>query len=73
MNLVSLVKQFLTPDVVTRISAALGLDRYTTQTAIGAAVPGLLAGLAGVARTSKRRPASSATSRTRSASPANRR
>lgn len=49
MNLVSLIKQFLTPDIINRISAALGLDRYTTQTAIGAAVPGLLAGLLGVA------------------------
>jgi hypothetical protein len=50
MNLVSLVKQFLTPDIINRIATALGLDRYTTQTAIGAAVPGLLAGLLGVAQ-----------------------
>jgi hypothetical protein len=47
-NLVSLVMQFLTPDMIGRIASALGLDRNTVQTAIGAAVPGLLAGLSGV-------------------------
>jgi hypothetical protein len=41
--------QFLTPDMIGRIASALGLDRNNTQTAIGAAVPGLLAGLCGVA------------------------
>ena len=45
----SLVMQFLTPDMIGRIASALGLDRTNTQTAIGAAVPGLLAGLSGVA------------------------
>ena len=49
VNLVSLVMQFLTPDMIGRIASALGLDRTNTQTAIGAAVPGLLAGLSGVA------------------------
>jgi hypothetical protein len=49
INLVSLVMQFLTPDVIGRIASALGLDRTNTQTAIGAAIPGLLAGLSGVA------------------------
>jgi len=49
INLVSLVMQFLTPDMIGRIASALGLDRNNTQTAIGAAVPGLLAGLSGVA------------------------
>jgi len=48
-NLVSLVMQFLTPDMIARIAAALGLDRNSTQTAIGAAVPALLAALAGAA------------------------
>jgi Bacterial protein of unknown function (DUF937) len=48
-NLVSLVMQFLTPDMIGRIAAALGLDRNNAQSAIGAAVPALLAGLAGVA------------------------
>jgi uncharacterized protein DUF937 len=49
VNLVSLVMQFLTPDMIGRIASALGVDRNNTQTAIGAAVPGLLAGLCGVA------------------------
>ena len=48
-NLVSLVMQFLTPDMIGRIATALGLDRNSTQTAVGAGVPGLLAGLMGVA------------------------
>jgi hypothetical protein len=48
-NLVSLIMQFLTPDMIGRIASALGLDRTNTQTAIGAAIPGLLAGLSGVA------------------------
>jgi hypothetical protein len=48
-NLVSLIMQFLTPDMIGRIASALGLDRNNTQTAIGAAVPGLLAGFCGVA------------------------
>ncbi len=48
-NLVSLVMQFLTPDMIGRIAAALGLDRNSTQTAVGAGIPGLLAGLIGVA------------------------
>jgi hypothetical protein len=49
INLVSLVMQFLTPDMIGRIASALGLDRNNTQTAIGAAIPGLLAGLSDVA------------------------
>src|SRR5215510_13472500 len=49
INLVSLITQFLTPDMIARIASALGVDRTNTQTAIGAAVPGLLAGLCGVA------------------------
>jgi len=49
INLVSLITQFLTPDMIARIASALGVDRNNTQTAIGAAVPGLLAGLTGVA------------------------
>ena len=49
VNLVSLIMQFLTPDMIGRIASALGLDRTNAQTAIGAAVPGLLAGLSGVA------------------------
>jgi hypothetical protein len=49
LNLVSLVMQFLTPDMIGRIATALGLDRNNTQSAIGAAVPALLAGFSGVA------------------------
>jgi len=48
-NLVSLVMQFLTPDVIGRIATALGLDRNFLQSAISAAVPALLAGLSGAA------------------------
>jgi hypothetical protein len=48
-NLVSLVMQFLTPEMIGRVATALGLDRNMLQTAIGAAVPGLLAGFSGVA------------------------
>lgn len=50
INLVSLAMQFLTPDVIGRISAILGLDGAKTQNAIGAAVPGLLAGLLGTSK-----------------------
>jgi hypothetical protein len=48
-NLVSLVTEFLTPDMIGRIASALGIDRSKTLAGIGAAVPGLLAGLSGVA------------------------
>ena len=39
-NLVSLVMEFLTPDMIGRIATALSLDRNSAQTAIGAGVPG---------------------------------
>jgi hypothetical protein len=48
-NLVSLVMQFLTPDMIGRIASALGIDRSKAESAIGAAVPALLAGLSGIA------------------------
>jgi Bacterial protein of unknown function (DUF937) len=48
-NLVSLVMQFLTPDMVERIGAEAGLDRNIAESAVGAAVPGLLAALGGIA------------------------
>jgi hypothetical protein len=48
-NLVSLVTQFLTPDMIGRIATALGLDRNKVQTAIGALIPGLLAAFSNVA------------------------
>jgi hypothetical protein len=50
-NLVSLIMEFLTPDVIGRIANGLGLDSNKVQSAIGAGVPGLLAGLNGVAAT----------------------
>jgi hypothetical protein len=50
-NLVSLVMQFLTPDMIGRIADGLGVNRNMVQSAIGAAVPGLLAGFSGVAAT----------------------
>ena len=49
INLVSLIMQFLTPDMVGRIVAALGISPREAQTGISAAVPALLAGLAGIA------------------------
>src|SRR5262245_62892919 len=48
-SLVSLVMQFLTPDMIGRIASALGLDRSHAQTAVGAAVPALLAEFSSVA------------------------
>lgn len=48
-NIVSTVMQYITPDTVGRVSTALGLDRGKTQSAIGAAVPGLLASFSGLA------------------------
>jgi Bacterial protein of unknown function (DUF937) len=48
-NLVSYIMQFLTPDMISRIAAALGLDRNDTQTGVAAAVPALLAALGSVA------------------------
>jgi hypothetical protein len=50
-NLVSVVMQFLTPDMIAKIASALGLDRSVAQKAIGGSVPALLAGLADVAST----------------------
>ena len=46
-NLVSLVMNFLTPDMIGRIASALGLDRNDTSTAVNAGVPALLAALIG--------------------------
>jgi hypothetical protein len=48
-NLVSLITQFLTPDVISRIASMLGVDRNSAQAAIGAAIPALLASFAGAA------------------------
>jgi hypothetical protein len=48
-NLVTLVMQFLTPEMIGRIATALGLDRSNVNTAIGASVPALLASVCGAA------------------------
>src|SRR5262245_10466157 len=48
-DLVSTIMQFLTPDMISRIAVALGLDRNKAQTAVGASIPALLAGISGVA------------------------
>lgn len=50
-NLVSVVMQFLTPDMIAKIASALGLDRTLAQRAIGGAVPALLASFADAATT----------------------
>ena len=49
MNLISMIMKFLTPDMVGRIASALGLNQTDTSSAIGTAVPALLAALTGVA------------------------
>jgi hypothetical protein len=51
-SLVSVVMQFLTPDMIAKITSALGLDRSVAQKAIGGAVPALLASLTDLASTS---------------------
>jgi hypothetical protein len=48
-NLVSLIMQFLTPDIIARIAATLGLGRTEAQAGVSAAVPALLAAFSGVA------------------------
>jgi hypothetical protein len=50
-NLVQLVTQLLTPDVIAKIASALGLDRNLVQKMITGAVPSLLASVADVAST----------------------
>jgi hypothetical protein len=48
-NLVTLIMQFLTPDMIGRIANTLGVGRSDTATAVEAAVPAILAALTGVA------------------------
>ena len=50
-NLVSVVMQYLTPDMIAKIASALGLDRNVAQKAIAGAIPALLASFADVAST----------------------
>jgi hypothetical protein len=48
-NLVSIVMQFLTPEVIGKIATALGLSREDVQSGVAAAVPTLLAAITGAA------------------------
>jgi hypothetical protein len=50
-NLVSIVMQFLTPDMIAKIATSLGLDRSVAQKAVGGAVPALLSSLVDLAST----------------------
>lgn len=47
-NIVSLINQFVTPEMLDRVASALGLDRAVLQKAVGAGVPGILAALTSV-------------------------
>jgi hypothetical protein len=42
-NLIALLTQLLTPDIIAKIASALGLNRTIAQKAIGAVIPALLA------------------------------
>ena len=48
-NLVSLIMQFITPSMMSKMASTLGLDRDDVQKAIGVSVPAILAGFANVA------------------------
>jgi hypothetical protein len=48
-DLVASIMRFLTPDMIARIATALGINRQAVEQAITAAVPTILAGLAGTA------------------------
>jgi hypothetical protein len=50
-NLVSLVMQFLTPDMIAKIASVLRLDRNVAQKTVAGAIPALLASLADLAST----------------------
>jgi hypothetical protein len=50
-DMVSAVSRFLTPDVMGKLAAASGLDSSMARTAVSAAVPSILSGLADVAGT----------------------
>ena len=49
IDVLSAISRFLTPDIVGKLATASGLDSATAQTAVSAAVPSILSGLAGVA------------------------
>jgi hypothetical protein len=44
-NIVSAISRFLTPELIGKMASVSGLDRSTTQSAVGACVPALLNGL----------------------------
>jgi hypothetical protein len=49
-NILSQITQFLTPDVIAKLAQGAGIsDRAAAQKAVGAAVPTILSGLAGLA------------------------
>jgi Bacterial protein of unknown function (DUF937)/PRC-barrel domain len=48
-NLVSAISRFLTPEMIGKMASVSGLDRSTTQSAVGACVPAILNGLADLA------------------------
>jgi hypothetical protein len=48
-NLVSAISRFLTPDLIGKMASVSGLDRGTTQSAVGACVPAILGSLADLA------------------------
>ncbi|HEV7260189.1 MAG TPA: DUF937 domain-containing protein [Bosea sp. (in: a-proteobacteria)] len=50
-NLVADIMQFLSPDLISKIAASLGTDQSSVGKAASAAIPGVLATLAGVAAT----------------------
>jgi hypothetical protein len=52
MNIVDTIKDYLSNEVISRISSSLGVSEETVRSAVNAAVPGLLGSLAGVASTS---------------------
>jgi hypothetical protein len=49
MNLVSIIMQLLTPDLIGRLATMLGVDKSVVQMATGASIPAILAGLGGLA------------------------
>lgn len=44
---ISLIRQFVTPELIAKIAAALGLERNQAQSAVGALIPAILSGLLG--------------------------
>lgn len=50
-SIVASISEMLTPDIIGKLATASGLDRITTGTALGAAVPAILSSLAELATT----------------------